>query len=226
MRSWGNMCQRTRSIWGSVRLQGNGMKNMSHRYFWKTSGAGGFGHFVPAKDATRIDEGPQFRGFELLARDVGQYYAKAPRHYGLSFPAMPGRMDKRGVSLQYGTDLTCVLLGLEQWISLDRASAFGMQHGAGAIHFCNAFELPILDFKGQDPAVRMQDDKIRVQVLRAYRYVVPTQIAVIQLVFQPLREAPLAGLHASGAVRITGIRTAMSFREIGWDVGKHTGHAW
>ena len=60
-------------------------------------------------------------------------------------------------------------------------------------------KLPVFYFQNQQPAIRMQDDEIGVRMLGANRYVIPNQIIVFQLIFQPLRKAPLAAGHAGYA---------------------------
>ena len=110
-----------------------------------------------------------------------------------------------GVALQGVDDLDGAVARLHQGVDDD----FGLA-GAAVQNFkaltCGAADgtgVPVFGFQNQRAPVRVQHDKVGVGLLGANRYVVPEQVVVFELFFQPLCQAFFACRHAvqAGAQR-------------------------
>ena len=136
---------------------------------------------------------------ELLAGDVGQHHAPAPRHDQLAGVARALRVAQRGVALQHHADLQRICARLQQRVVLLYQAALGDQGELGAVGVADGVGLPVLHFQHQQAAARVEHHEVRMALLEPDRHVVPEQVVVLQLLFQPFGDTLLAAGHARQA---------------------------
>ena len=157
-----------------------------------------FAHLVLADHAVRFDGVAEFGFVKLRTGDVGQHHAVTPRKGQLALVWAFGGRQLR-VTLQRIDYLVCVLPGLLQWIWNGLGAEVAMDDPGLFVGLDEGGEPEVLDLQDQDASARVHDDEIRVQVLGPYSHVVPQQVVVVELLFQPLGCAALAGCHARDA---------------------------
>lgn len=142
----------------------------------------------------------QLRFDELLARDVGQHHAVAPRKHYFALAAAFG-VHKALVGAQ------CIQHGMGVVASLGEGGFDGFGLAAGGVQNRPVFlvglhdgaQAKVFDFQNQQAPAGVQHDEIRVQLLGADGYVVPEQVVVVEFVFQPLGQALFSKGHAPQA---------------------------
>ena len=157
------------------------------------------GHLVAADHASRRQEVLQLHLLELVAGDVGQHHAEAPRHQQLAGAFVARRVAQRRVLLQQADDLHRVVARLAQRVGFGHPAPFGIDDGAVAVDLRQGVRLPVLDLQHQEPAGRVQHHEVRMPVARPDGHVVPAQVLVIELVVQTRREAAFPAGHARQA---------------------------
>ena len=166
--------------------------------FLKGFGINAFSHFILADDVMRFEYFAQVGVVELLAADVGENNAAAPREEQCALGAATVDGELR-VALEQIDDFVGVLPGLFERIGGALDAGAGQQGGALAVDGLNGVEPPIFDFKHQQVTARVEDDKIRMHIVRAEGDVVPDQPVVFEFAFEALGEASFATRHARNA---------------------------
>jgi hypothetical protein len=158
-------------------------------------GVDAVGHLVGTYDAVRIDRRVQPRALELPPRDVREDCAVAPREAQRALGAAFGRHELR-ITRQRIDHLVRVVAGLLDRVDdglrlAARHDLPGLLVGLG-----DGLEAPVLHLQDQQPAARVQHDEIGMRLSGADRHVVPDEVVVVELLFQPLGQPALALRHA------------------------------
>ena len=166
----------------------------------KSLGLHAVGHLVAADDTVGCDGLAQLRFGELLAGDVGQHHAVAPRKHHFALAAAIGvhqaLVGAQGIEHGVG-----VVAGLGEG-GLDGFGlvAGGVQNGpVFLVCLHDGAQAEVFDLQNQQPPAGVQHDEVGVQLLRADGHVVPKQVVVVELVFQPLGQALFSRCHAPQA---------------------------
>ena len=143
----------------------------------------------------RFDHLAEVGAVELLAADVGEDNAATPREEqgALRPPAVDGQLR---VALEQVDDFMGVLAGLFERVDLVLEARIGDEADALAVDGLYGFQPPVFDFEHQQATARVEDDKVRMHIARAERYVVPDQPVIFELLFKALGKAFLAAGHA------------------------------
>ena len=140
--------------------------------FLKGFGINAFSHFILTDDVMRFEHFAQVGVVELLAADVAEDDAATPREEQGALRAATVDGELR-VALEQVNDLVGVLPGLFERVDLPLDAGAGEQRSALAVDGLNGVEPPIFDFKHQQATARVEDDKVRVHIVRAEGNVVP-----------------------------------------------------
>ena len=85
-----------------------------------------------------------------------------------------------------------VLAGLFERVDLALEARIGDEAHALAVDRLYGFQPPVFDFEHQQATARVEDDKVRMHIAWAKRYVVPEQPVVFELLFEAVGQAFLA----------------------------------
>ena len=157
-----------------------------------------FGHLVGANGQVRLNGFAQAGRLELLARDAREHHAMAP---GKGQLALMGtiRMHQLRITLQRVDDLNSAMPRLCQGVHhhLHRSVGDDLPYlTRGTTH---RLQSPVFGFQDQQPTPWMQNDEIGVGLLWTNGDVVPEQVVVFELLFEPLGQSALAVGHARHA---------------------------
>ena len=163
----------------------------------KSFGIDAFDHLVLADHQVRRNGLLQARRLELLAGDVGEHHAMAPRERQLALERAAA-FDQLRVALQCVDHLDGAVPRLLQRAHDDLGLAVGDDLETLARGAADGVQAPVLHLQHQGAAARVQHHEIRPRLLGADGHVPPEQVVVFQLLLQPLGQPPFAGGHAPG----------------------------
>src|SRR6185312_454688 len=109
--------------------------------------------------------------------------------------AMAFGVAQRRIAFQHHADLQRIGARLQQWVRFLRQAAFGDQGELGRVGMADGVGLPVLHFQHQQAAARVEHHEVGAALLEADRHVVPEQVVVFELLFQPFGHALLAAGH-------------------------------
>src|SRR3954470_23402058 len=108
-------------------------------------------------------------------------------------------MSKLWIAFKDDANLKRIYPGLRDGIALVGESACGHQGKSVAVERVNRFQLPVLHLQDHQAAPGVEDDEIRLAVFQPDGYVVPEQVILIELLFEPLGDTLLACCHSRKA---------------------------
>ena len=138
-------------------------------------GLHGFQHFVLAQHALRLHGVVQLGVCELLAGDVGQHHAVAPRKRQLAL-VRACALHQLWVALQGVDHLVGVLACLLQRAGHGFGHAVGGDDPLRLVGLLDGGELPVFHLQDEDAAAGVEDAEVGVGALGAHGHVVPEQV--------------------------------------------------
>jgi len=137
---------------------------------------------------------------ELLARDIGEYRPEAERKNGSALEAMTGWKQQLPISLQRSHDLKRIFASLLQRTAFPNGATTRQQFDFCFVGRDYRLQSPVLHLKHEQAVRRVNDDKVRMPTVRAYREIVPNDSVLFEEVLEALREPQLAaGVEAREA---------------------------